>query len=481
MKKTARILSLFLALALCFSLVPAALASEEPVSDDPVIAGFEGISELHADPNAAADNDALFHAYLETQLYGAPVSDIDAPALDGGMSGDRLEGLDKTVYDLLKSFIQSAAAGNIDTAVCTFTLKDLGIKDTWLPSEFGYDGFTGDNIKDAQTRFFEAAAPDSEKIIKCLLADLPYDLYWFDKTTGWGCTSSSKYSWRSSSVTFSYELTYYFSVSGDYLPQTYQIVTLDGSVIPISINTTLAAAASRAVETANGIVAQYAAEDDYEKLAGYKAAICSLVSYNDYAADSDNGVSYGDPWQIVSVFDGDPSTNVVCEGYAKAFQYLFELSEFQSDEIACRMVTGMMASEGDEKSHMWNIVTMDDGKNYLVDITNCDDGSIGEPDKLFLKGYASRTDPDVYTFDCGEDGFISYTYDYDTAAVYTPGELALSADAYVKPVSGDANGDGAADLFDAAFILRCLVGLEGDIGFDAARFTPYDAAKLLAK
>ena len=33
--------------------------------------------------------------------------------------------------------------------------------------------------------------------------------------------------------------------------------------------------------------------------------------------------------------------------------------------------------------HMWNIVTMDDGCNYLVDVTNCDTGSIGAPGKLF--------------------------------------------------------------------------------------------------
>lgn len=30
--------------------------------------------------------------------------------------------------------------------------------------------------------------------------------------------------------------------------------------------------------------------------------------------------------ELIWVFDGDSSTNVVCEGYAKAFQYLCDLS-----------------------------------------------------------------------------------------------------------------------------------------------------------
>ena len=34
-----------------------------------------------------------------------------------------------------------------------------------------------------------------------------------------------------------------------------------------------------------------------------------------------NGLPYGDPWQLIYVFDDDPDTNVVCEGYAKAFKY----------------------------------------------------------------------------------------------------------------------------------------------------------------
>ena len=76
---------------------------------------------------------------------------------------------------------------------------------------------------------------------------------------------------------------------------------------------------------------KYQGRSDYEKLAAYCREICGLVSF-DYAATA-NGVPYGDPWQLVNVFDGDPATNVVCEGYAKAFQYLCDLSEFKGDIV----------------------------------------------------------------------------------------------------------------------------------------------------
>ena len=45
-------------------------------------------------------------------------------------------------------------------------------------------------------------------------------------------------------------------------------------------------------------------------------------------------------------------------------------------------------------NHAWNVVKMPDGNNYLVDVTNCDDGLIGEGDRLFLRG---STNGDVFT------------------------------------------------------------------------------------
>ena len=100
-----------------------------------------------------------------------------------------------------------------------------------------------------------------------------------------------------------------------------------------------------------------------------------------------------------------------------------ELTDFESDKIQCYIVTGK--TNGD---HMWNIVTMDDGKNYLVDVTNCDEGSSGSSDKLFLKSATEITKGKAYK--CNN---ITYTYDNDQVGLYSPGgdELVLSNTDYV--------------------------------------------------
>ena len=71
---------------------------------------------------------------------------------------------------------------------------------------------------------------------------------------------------------------------------------------------------------------------------------------------------------------------------------------------------------------------MDDGKNYLVDVTNCDEGSSGSSDKLFLKSATEITKGKAYK--CNN---ITYTYDNDQVGLYSPGgdELVLSNTDYV--------------------------------------------------
>ena len=140
-------------------------------------------------------------------------------------------------------------------------------------------------------------------------------------------------------------------------------------------------AASSAAENARKIIEKHKAEKDYEKMESYKEEICDLTSYNYDAVKP--GVAYGDPWQMIYIFDGDESTNVVCEGYAKAFQYLCDMSDFLDPGYNCCSVTGMMRGGTGEGPHMWNIVTIGDG-NYLVDVTNSDDGTAGERGGLFM-------------------------------------------------------------------------------------------------
>ena len=151
---------------------------------------------------------------------------------------------------------------------------------------------------------------------------------------------------------------------------------------------------------------------------------------------------------MIWVFDGDPDTNVVCEGYSKAFKYLCDNSSFRSQNLSVSIVTGTMIDDTGEGPHMWNLVAMGDGKNYLADITNCDEGSVGYPDALFMAGSGrpySDNGLSGYIFSAnGSD--IVYAYDGDMAGLYTEAELTVSDTAYVPPagpqiVAGGICGD----------------------------------------
>ena len=139
---------------------------------------------------------------------------------------------------------------------------------------------------------------------------------------------------------------------------------------------------------------------------------------------------YGDPWQIIYVFDKDPNTNVVCEGYSKAFQYLSELTAWEGD-ISVISVNGVMGKQ--EVGHMWNVVRMEDGNNYIADLTNIDeeDGSpaVGSDGSLFLTGYITQKVEDGRQTGYGietKEGTLSYTYDKpDTLTLFTAEQTTL--------------------------------------------------------
>ena len=206
------------------------------------------------------------------------------------------------------------------------------------------------------------------------------------------------------------------------------------------VNTETGTAVREAVDRAGSILSKYSASTDVEKLRGYCAEICDLVSYNDtathdsanygYTAGSGNKVVYGNPWQLVWVFDGDPATNVVCEGYAKAYQYLCDKTDFSDDKICCICASGFMDTE--TNGHMWNIVTMENGRNYLVDVTNCDEGSVGSPDQLLLVG-TKVVESGWYRFTTKDGSVTSYKYTQDMLNMFTDSELKLARGNYGSP------------------------------------------------
>lgn len=222
-----------------------------------------------------------------------------------------------------------------------------------------------------------------QKVFDAATYNNPYLFYWSDKTGG--TSMSVKYGVFSDRMRIR-EITVHFSVTPDYSsgnPDSY------GRYYKTNLKKT--AATKKAVLEAKRVVAENATLSDYYKLCAYRDYIYSAVSY-DYSALSAD--SYGGPWQLIYVFDKDASTNVVCEGYAKAFKYLCDLTDFD-DNIFCALMGGYMSSGGTSAGHMWNILTMPDGKHYMVDLTNSDNGNTGSG-YLFLKGYiGTGTDTNV--------------------------------------------------------------------------------------
>ena len=261
-------------------------------------------------------------------------------------------------------------------------------------------------------------------VMDALLADLPYECYWYDKITG-----CSMFVISGSSLL---QVDLQFAVAQNYRGA--DVYTAD---------TTKTGAAKAAVANAQYIIDYYASASDYDKLAGYWEAICTLVSYDEAAAEGNYFDTDFDPWQLISVFDEDESTNVVCEGYAKAFMYLCDMTAF-SEDVACYTVTGTMNGE----NHMWNVVEIG-GKHYLADITNSDTGTVGEGGGLFLVG-AQGSAAEGYSL-----GDLSYVYDSNTLALCGTGTdsiLTLEEKSYIpQPEEGETIGGTCGDALKWEF------------------------------
>ena len=344
-------------------------------------------------------SDELLLGYFENKLYGADASGAATFALGNSSS---FEGKSKEIYDGLKTLAESVAAGTQASTAHTFTfsytLEQLGLGETPTDEQFKA-------ALDA-----EIAKYNMPTVVGCLIRDCPYEFYWYGNTYTYG------YSTQSSGSDVTMEFTVSFTVGNTYAGNE-----------EYTVDTVKTSAAAAAADGAENIV--WAAKNDYDslydRLLFYKQEICNLVSYDTAAAESlgSGTIDDGNPWQVIYVFDGDTSTNVVCEGYAKAFQYLCDLD----GGIDCYCVSGdMQVNAEDAEPHMWNIVSID-GANYLVDITNCDEGSIGDPSELFLVGMG--TIDDKYTKSIGTDN-VHYEYDDYTKQYFSESILKISEKNY---------------------------------------------------
>lgn len=429
-----RVISGILALVLVLTLTLTLAQADVRVELD----GIDGGSASVTVPED--DSAALLEGYLY-QLNGLEAPETVVKAEGGGNTASRpatyMASMNPTlraVYDQLVPEIQKIAAGQGSSSAfslgiqMTFTKEELGIEGDMLvrgdDGQYHFSEETGAAIEKAVNEVM-----DMDMLLNQLLAHHPYELYWFDKSFSEGAIRV-KYSYGTDGqqTVMVGDFVIMMAVSQDYAvtdaaTQQYYLYSPD---------TTKTGAAKTAAAKAAEVVAANQDKGTYSKLVAYADYIKNAVSYNYAAADKNNNYHYGDPWQLIYVFDENPDTNVVCEGYSKAFKYLCDLTWTGSDpEVACYLPTGTM--DGD--AHMWNIVSIG-GANYLTDITNCDSGTIGAPDQLFLCGVRGGVDSG-YIADLTGNTTTVYFYDNETLALYDK-ELALSATKY-SPLAFDLN------------------------------------------
>ena len=412
-----RLTAWFLTLVMTLTLLPVGvLALEEaddviPAKERELCSPDEEVPSVSVEitetaaPAVGSQSDAeLLEGYLYAISgirHGSPVHRVPPRPLTVAL---------KDVEGALKDKIKEVAAGNLASTQFSFS-------NTWTKTKAEW-GITGEVISDGaltqQASEAIRAKLGLDALMRKQLLEMPYELYWYNKTKG----VSMNYSVATSGDNVTVKnLTISMNVSQDYA----RFVSAT-SYNPFEADTAKTKAVADTPKKAQAVVDAHAGETDYQKLVSYREYIKGEVSYNTGAAGG--GYPYGDPWQLIYVFDGDPDTNVVCEGYAKAFQYLCDLT-FQNQEG--RPSSALVSGKMDGGDHMWNVVAIG-GRNYLVDVTNCDTGSIGAPDQLFLCGAAENEVSKKYTVALGKG--IVYEYDEKTVESYAPEHLKLSPVAY---------------------------------------------------
>ncbi len=431
MRGMRQMFALLLAALLACAGLPAALTEGAGDEETPQWVEFE---EQAACPDLGFDSDAAAAGFINRAMAVNQQGRVMFRAAYGSVAGRRLTGIDYNIYLAVKPMIAEVARGERSSTELEIPLTAIYDKASYTPADFELESFYDEDgavTAEAQAAVDEKLELNEDRInrvLTALLVDCPYDLYWYDKTLRFKWTRYNN-AFNGESYTINYRSKgvskFKFWVSRDY--------STSGNTGTLEMDTSKAAAVQSAVQNAGQILESSAGLSDMDKLTSYKEAICDLASYNN-AASGPGDYPYGDPWQLVWVFDGDPDTEVVCEGYSKAFQYLCDMSQFDEDISVISVQGNMYSTGGNSGLHMWNLVNMG-GVNYLVDLTNCDSGYSGYPDKLFMKGYSYMDDAGNYCFETGK-ATITYSFDIKITNLFKAEDLTYTDDPSIHAWSG---------------------------------------------
>ena len=346
---------------------------------------------------------------------------------------------EQKLYNDLLPKMRSIAEGDLNSSKVVISVGSYFPKTTYTKSDLGVSSFVNSTetalSDEAITKIDNELNMDFGKVTFALFTNKPFEMYWFDKTN-----MNTSYSYidkvnisgdRNTMDTSQIELIFEFPVEKEY-SATNATKTLDlNSTLTKSVSTKTQA---KAKEVVNQVTSNN--KTHYDILKAYMDWVCGAVDYNQTVKLTDD---YGNPWQMVWVFDDDDSTKVVCEGYSKAFKYLCDLTpELTNDGIEVYLMLGDLGGNGiTPQPHMWNVVHMTDGKNYLVDCTNMDPQAIKWENEnlLFMagapkeSGTADGQASDKYSFSDGKTD-VNFTYSSLVMSLFTPVERDLASTSY---------------------------------------------------
>lgn len=377
-----------------------------------------------------ADSDDLFAEYVN-RTFG--IDYLESTSTSPAYKGEKLTGQNLFAYMYLMDEFGKVANGTRSNTQFHIPLSELGITATVYTAEELSDatGVTVNSIVEngsisnaAVQAMYALTTVDLRIVMKHMIATVPYELYWFDKTISYSYTNEpgglgARYNYGKNEYEIYYQLDYVYinlCVAEEY--------SLTKSTGTYETDTALTSAATSSAANALEVIENHKYELDFEKLSSYKDYICTWVEYNHEAADNNN-TPYGNPWQLIWAFDEDLNTGVVCEGYSKAFKFLCDQSVWHNS-VSCILASGDLYQNGTNLGgHMWNIVIIN-GTNYIADITNTDNAG----DELFLTGTnVGNGINSLYEFQMAGAGTIGYIYDSEVQNHYDE-ELVLSASDY---------------------------------------------------
>lgn len=364
-----------------------------------VYGSVENPQKFSAYQGEAVSNDDLFADYVDKEMgltgelkASDGKCEMSKPRRNSNYAVNILNENSRAAYGVLLEQIRDVAAGRRSSTEFTIPFNKIGVRTSWTASDLDLPFLLDANGKissEAMYAAIEDIGIDLGDVWNALLNDCPYDLYWHDISEGLAFTNYS-YLYFYAIKTGSLWTLYLDADSLELVACVAAEYSESGKTGTFKTKTGIGETVQTARKNAEDIVtaAEKGGMSDFQKLDFYRTKIRELSDYNHDAADSNKKVNYGNPWQLIWVFDGDPATKVVCEGYSKAFKYLCDLTDFSDLVHECIIVSGKMLGVG----HMWNNVILQDGSVYLVDITNCGkdeyDDNAGCP--LFLVGTTAQ-------------------------------------------------------------------------------------------